>query len=70
MSTGAVVLVVLAAAAAALIALEVVKLRTARPDDHITFVVRSAWKNEPGAVLMFVSAVCYLSGHLFWCECP
>lgn len=46
--------------------LEYKTLVNSTPDDHITAVVRRAVKAQPGPFLLFMFALGFLCGHLFW----
>lgn len=71
MGTGAAILATLAVAAVVLLIVEFRTLADTIPDNHITATVRRAM-NQPGtrgAIILFLLALAYLAGHLFWCEC-
>jgi len=66
MSTGAVLLVSLGLLAAVWIWWEIKTLSDSMPGNHITAVVRRAVKAQPGPFLLFMFALGFLCGHLFW----
>lgn len=66
MSTGAVIFLTFLGAAGVLGALEWRTLTDARPDNHITAVVRRAVRKQPGPFVLLAFALGYLAGHLFW----
>lgn len=66
MSTGAILVASLLVWAAVWGILEAKTLSDSTPDNHITAVVRRAVKAQPGPFLLFMFALGYLCGHLFW----
>lgn len=69
MSTGAVLGLTLFSIALVWGILEYRTLRDKVPDNHITAVIRHAFREEPGVFILFTGAFSYWMGHLFWCEC-
>ena len=66
MSTGAILGLSLLVLAALWSWLEWRTLTDATPDNHITATVRRAVKAQPGPFLLFMFALGFLCGHLFW----
>lgn len=66
MGTGAVLVITLALWAAIWLFLEVRTLKDDVPDNHITAVVRRAFRSQPGPFVLFFFALGFLCGHLFW----
>jgi hypothetical protein len=64
--TGAILLGSLAIIAALWLAVEWKTLKDDIPNNHITAVVRSAVKAQSGPFLLFMFALGFLCGHLFW----
>ena len=66
MSTGAILITTLILWAVIWLIVEVRALEDDIPNNHITAVVRRAFKAQPGPFLMFFLALGFLLGHLFW----
>lgn len=67
MSTGAILGLSLLALAALWGFVEYRTLTDKIPDNHITAVIRAAYKSEPGVFVLFAFVLGYWFGHLFWC---
>ena len=66
MSTGAILVVSLLVLTTLWIILEIKTLKDNIPNNHITAVVRSAVAKQPGPFMIFMLALGFLFGHLFW----
>jgi hypothetical protein len=65
-STGAILVSTLVIWAAVWLFVEYRTLKDNIPNNHITAVVRAAFKKEPGPFFLFALALGFLLGHLFW----
>jgi hypothetical protein len=64
--TGAILIISLSAVTVLWLVLEWRTLADDIPGNHITAVVRRAVKSQPGPFLLFMFALGFLCGHLFW----
>ena len=49
-----------------LLGVEAFTLADSTPMNHVTAVVQSAFRSEPGVFMWLAFAVGYLAGHFFW----
>jgi hypothetical protein len=49
--------------------LEALTLADWIPQNHITPIVRKAYRKEPGVFVLLAFILGYLFGHFFWCSC-